>query len=48
MMPPLFVLSMCIGYVYERTGKLWSSITLHALFNLTSVTVQFVMISRNG
>jgi membrane protease YdiL (CAAX protease family) len=32
-MPILFVLSVGLGYIYERTGNLWASIVLHALFN---------------
>ncbi len=34
---PIFVLSVCLGYMYERTGKLWTSILMHALFNAISV-----------
>ncbi len=29
----LFVLSLGLGYVYERTGNLWAAIVLHGLFN---------------
>jgi membrane protease YdiL (CAAX protease family) len=29
----LFALAVGLGYVYERTGNLWASITLHAAFN---------------
>lgn len=39
MMPPLFVLACCFGYVYERTGKLWAPILMHALFNATSIAL---------
>ena len=39
MMPPLFVLACCFGYVYERTGKLWAPILMHALFNATSIVL---------
>jgi membrane protease YdiL (CAAX protease family) len=39
--PPIFVLSLCIGYVYERTGNLWASIVIHAMFNAASVTEFF-------
>ncbi len=35
--PALFVLSMCMGYSYERSGSLFRSIFVHALFNGTSV-----------
>ena len=31
-MPAIFTLSLCLGYVYERTGSLWASMTLHASF----------------
>jgi len=37
MLPPLFLLSICFGYVYERTGNLWSSMVIHAAFNGTSL-----------
>ena len=30
---PIFVLSMCLGYVYERTGNLWVSVLMHAACN---------------
>lgn len=35
--PALFILSMAIGYVYEKSGSLWQSIFMHALFNGMSV-----------
>jgi membrane protease YdiL (CAAX protease family) len=31
--PPLFVLAIGLGYLYERTGNLWATISAHALFN---------------
>jgi len=37
--PPIFVLALCLGYAYERTGNLWAPITIHALFNATSVVI---------
>jgi len=37
MMPPIFCLSLCLGYVYERTGNLWVSILIHASFNAANV-----------
>lgn len=45
MRPPIFVLSLALGYVYERSGNLWSSITVHLLFNLLN-TLQFVLFLR--
>jgi membrane protease YdiL (CAAX protease family) len=35
--PQIFFLGLCLGYAYERSGNLWMSITMHALFNLTSI-----------
>jgi membrane protease YdiL (CAAX protease family) len=37
--PPIFVLAVCLGYAYERTGNLWTSIALHAAFNAAEVTI---------
>jgi membrane protease YdiL (CAAX protease family) len=31
--PPLFVLAIALGYIYERTGNLWMNIATHSLFN---------------
>ncbi len=35
--PALFVLSVSIGYAYEKSGSLFRPIFIHALFNATSV-----------
>jgi len=35
--PALFVLGVCMGYAYEKTGSLWRPIFIHAIFNATSV-----------
>lgn len=40
--PIIFVLSLMIGYAYERTGSLWTAITIHAMFNL-SQTLLFLL-----
>jgi membrane protease YdiL (CAAX protease family) len=37
--PPIFVLSLCLGYAYERTGNLWTSITIHAAFNASQAAL---------
>jgi membrane protease YdiL (CAAX protease family) len=41
MAPLIFVLSLCLGYAYERTGNLWVPIVIHAIFNTVS-TVEFL------
>jgi len=41
MAPLIFVLSLCLGYAYERTGNLWVPITIHACFN-TLETILFL------
>ncbi len=33
MWPPIFCLAVCLGFAKERTGNLWTCITMHALFN---------------
>lgn len=35
--PALFVLSMCIGYAYEKSGSLLRPIFIHAIFNAMTV-----------
>lgn len=36
---PLVALGIALGYNYERSGRLWAPIVIHALFNLVSVFV---------
>lgn len=38
-LPGLFVLGIGLGYAYERTGSLWTSILIHAVFNTINVIV---------
>lgn len=33
MAPGILAVSICLGYVYERTGNLWAAILMHAAFN---------------
>jgi len=35
--PALFVLSVCLGYAYEKSGSLFRPIFIHAFFNAASV-----------
>lgn len=37
--PIIFVLALCLGYAYERSGNLWVPITLHAGFNTLQIAV---------
>ncbi|MEO6437070.1 MAG: CPBP family intramembrane glutamic endopeptidase [Tepidisphaeraceae bacterium] len=37
--PLIFLLALCLGYAYERTGNLWVPIVMHALFNTGSTIV---------
>lgn len=37
--PIIFVLSLILGYVYERTGNLWAAVALHAIFNTSSTAL---------
>lgn len=37
--PVIFLLAVCLGYAYERTGNLWVPITIHAGFNTLSTAV---------
>jgi membrane protease YdiL (CAAX protease family) len=39
--PIIFVLSLALGYVYERTGNLWAPIALHLAFNSTEIATFF-------
>src|SRR5439155_2324949 len=41
MRPVIFILALCLGYGYERTGNLWVAILIHAAFN-TASTVAFL------
>jgi membrane protease YdiL (CAAX protease family) len=36
---PIFTLSVCLGYMYERTGNLWVSVLMHAMFNGFSIII---------
>jgi hypothetical protein len=35
--PALFVLALCLGYAYEKSGSLFRSIFIHSMFNALSV-----------
>lgn len=35
--PPIFVLSLFLGFAYERKQNLWTSTVMHALFNLFNI-----------
>lgn len=41
--PPIFVLAVCLGVAYERTGNLWVPIVMHASFNTLMTTTYFLL-----
>lgn len=45
--PPIFCLSVCFGLAYERTGNLWTSVTMHAMFNGVMTTIYLVGVLPN-
>jgi membrane protease YdiL (CAAX protease family) len=42
--PPIFFLSLCLGYAYERTGNLWTVMFMHAGFNTTSTLIYLLLV----
>jgi len=40
-LPAMFALSLALGYNYERTGRLYSPIMIHMLFNLVNIAEVF-------
>jgi len=40
-LPALFALSLALGYNYERTGRLYSPIMIHMLFNMVNIAEMF-------
>lgn len=40
--PPIFVLSLFLGWVYEKTRCLWAPIGMHATFNASVILVNFL------
>ncbi len=40
----LFVLSLGLGWIYERTGRLSASITMHVLFNAGNLVIAFTLL----
>jgi len=45
--PLIFLLAVFLGYAYERTRSLWTTITIHLVFNATS-TIIYLMWSHGG
>ena len=39
--PALFILSICLGYAYEKSGSLFRPIFIHALFNAITIAATF-------
>jgi membrane protease YdiL (CAAX protease family) len=36
---PLFIFGICLGVAFERTGRLWVPVTMHAMFNAVNVAL---------
>jgi membrane protease YdiL (CAAX protease family) len=47
-LPSLFVLSLGLGYVFERTGSLYASMTMHGLFNASQVALAIAISSAHA
>lgn len=45
---PIFVLSLALGVIYQRTGSLTASFVVHALFNGFSTLLLFWALTHNG
>ena len=39
---PIFTLSLCLGYMYERTANLWVAVLMHAMFNGFSIIINLM------
>ncbi len=46
--PALLVLSMCIGYPYEKSGSLLRPIFIHAIFNAASITAALYLLQTSS
>lgn len=40
--PSLFMLSLCLGYSYEKSGSLFRPIFIHSIFNASCITINFL------
>lgn len=43
-LPSLFVLSIVLGWLVERHGKLWPAIVVHMIFNATNIALTFAIV----
>ena len=43
--PVVFVLAICLGYVYERTGNLWATIFIHCAFNTIQLALFLLLLT---
>lgn len=44
---PLFVFALGLGYLYERTHRIWPCLVMHMLLNATSLAMLWVAVSRD-
>jgi membrane protease YdiL (CAAX protease family) len=45
--PIIFILSLGLGYAYERTGNLWVPLTIHLLFNSFQTAMFLLLRGQN-
>jgi membrane protease YdiL (CAAX protease family) len=45
--PAIFLLSLCLGWAYERTGNLWVPVAIHAAFNAVSTLIFLLSAGAN-
>lgn len=43
-LPALFVLSLVLGWLVERHGKLWPAIVVHMIFNAANIALTFALV----
>lgn len=44
LLPSLFILSLALGWIYERTGRLIAPVALHLLFNIVNIVLAWTTV----
>ncbi len=45
-LPAIFILSVAMGYVYEKSGSLWRAIFIHCIFNSSQIAMALLLQSQ--